>query len=110
MSVSIEELEIKKLLGTGSFGKVFLVMHKTTRKHYAMKVLDKALVVEMKQVEHTLNERNILVMIDHAFIVNMIASFQDDKNLYMVMEFVPGGELFTYLRRVQVRCFARCPT
>lgn len=56
----------------------------------------------MKQVEHTNNEQYILADISHPFIVNLWGTFQDATNLYMVMDFVPGGELFTLLRRSNV--------
>ena len=56
------------------------------------------------QVEHTVNEKKILDVIDHPFLVKLYGTFQDDHNLYMIMEYVVGGELFTYLRRNQVCC------
>lgn len=66
-----------------------------------MKVLKKSEVVRLKQVEHTINEKTILDQVDHPFLVNMHSSFQDSHNLYMVLEYVVGGELFTYLRKSQ---------
>ena len=62
LTVTVEELEIKRLLGTGSFGKVFLVMHKNTKKHYAMKVLQKDLIMEMKQVRFYYAARPLLLI------------------------------------------------
>ena len=56
----------------------------------------------MKQVEHTNNEQRLLLAIQHPFIVNLWGRFQDAQNLYMVMDFVHGGELFTLLRRSRV--------
>lgn len=56
----------------------------------------------MKQVEHTNNEQGILQIVQHPFIINLWGTFQDTSNLYMVMDFVPGGELFTLLRRSNV--------
>jgi protein kinase A len=56
----------------------------------------------MKQVEHTNNEMSMLESVQHPFIINLWGSFQDTSNLYMVMDFVPGGELFTLLRRSNV--------
>src|SRR5271168_868079 len=55
----------------------------------------------MKQVEHTNDERAMLQVVKHPFLVNLWGTFQDSKNLYMVMDFVPGGELFTLLRKSQ---------
>ena len=61
----------------------------------------------MKQVEHTNNEQQMLSSVQHPFIINLWGVFQDAGSLYMVMDFVPGGELFTLLRRSNVRplCF-----
>jgi protein kinase A len=56
----------------------------------------------MKQVEHTNNEQHMLEAVQHPFIINLWGAFQDAANLYMVMDFVPGGELFTLLRRSNV--------
>ncbi|KAL7746399.1 cAMP-dependent protein kinase catalytic subunit [Sorochytrium milnesiophthora] len=98
---TLVDLDLRQTLGTGSFGRVHLVKHRPTGKYYAMKVLKKAEVVKHKQVEHTINEKSILEMIEHPFLVNLFSSFQDSCNLYMVMEYVSGGELFSYLRRSQ---------
>lgn len=64
----------------------------------------------MKQVEHTNNEMKMLESVQHSFIINLWGSFQDCGNLYMVMDFVPGGELFTLLRRsnVSISLLLRC--
>jgi serine/threonine protein kinase len=71
-------------------------------RFYAIKVLNKDRVVKMKQVEHTNNEQRMLECVQHPFIINLWGYFQDTANLYMVMDFVPGGELFTLLRRSNV--------
>jgi protein kinase A len=73
------------------------------RRHYAIKVLNKDKVVAHKQIDHTNNEQHMLLAVQHPFIVNLWGTFQDATNLYMVMDFVPGGELFTLLRRSNVR-------
>ena len=56
----------------------------------------------MKQESHTRNEQMMLQAVQHPFIINLWGTFQDTANLYMVMDFVPGGELFTLLRKVNV--------
>jgi protein kinase A len=66
-----------------------------------MKVLKKHRLIELRQVEHSINERNILARLDHPFIVRLLCTFQDANNLYMIMEYVVGGELFSVLRRAQ---------
>jgi len=95
----LSDFDIMRTLGTGSFGRVHLVRLKETGKYYAMKVLRKSEVVRLKQVEHTINEKHILDIIQFPFLVHMLGSFQDNANLYMVLEYVVGGELFTYLRK-----------
>ncbi|KAF9012670.1 kinase-like domain-containing protein [Cyathus striatus] len=90
---------IQRTLGTGSFGRVHLVCSRHNLRFYAIKVLNKEKIVKMKQVEHTNNEQHMLEAVQHPFIINLWGSFQDAGNLYMVMDFVPGGELFSLLRR-----------
>jgi len=70
-------------------------------RFYAVKVLNKEKVVRLKQVDHTNSEQGILLSISHPFIINLWGTFQDATNLYMVMDFVHGGELFTLLRKAQ---------
>lgn len=98
----LTDFTLMRTLGTGSFGRVHLVQRKTTGQYCAMKVMKKSEVVRLKQVEHTINEKKILEATNHPFLVNMIGSFQDCSNLYFVLEYVQGGELFSLLRRSQV--------
>jgi protein kinase A len=93
---------LHRRLGTGSFGRVHLVRSKHNGRFYAIKVLNKEKVVRMKQVEHTNSEREMLVRVRHPFLVNLWGTFHDVNNLYMVMDFVAGGELFSLLRKSQV--------
>lgn len=99
---SLDDFKVVRTLGTGSFGRVHLVQLKTSGKFMAMKVMKKKEVVRLKQVEHTVNEKDILTATNHPFLVNLISSFQDCNNLFFVLEYVPGGELFSFLRRSQV--------
>jgi len=99
-TAGLDDFDRIKTLGTGSFGRVMLVQHKATKEYYAMKILDKQKVVKLKQVEHTLNEKKILAAISFPFLVSLEYSFKDNSNLYMILEFVTGGEMFSHLRRI----------
>eukprot|EP00096_Caligus_rogercresseyi_P007228 TRINITY_DN2502_c0_g1_i2.p1 TRINITY_DN2502_c0_g1~~TRINITY_DN2502_c0_g1_i2.p1 ORF type:complete len:352 (-),score=37.20 TRINITY_DN2502_c0_g1_i2:597-1652(-) len=99
-TASLDEFDRIKTLGTGSFGRVMLAQNKETKKYYAMKILDKQKVVKLKQVEHTLNEKRILQAISFPFLVSLEFHFKDNSNLYMVLEFISGGEMFSHLRRL----------
>lgn len=88
------------------FMNIELMLASVRSKHnlrfYAVKVLNKEKIVRMKQESHTRNEQMMLQAVQHPFIINLWGTFQDTANLYMVMDFVPGGELFTLLRRSNV--------
>jgi protein kinase A len=99
---SLDDFILQRTLGTGSFGRVHLVQSRHNHRFYAIKVLKKAQVVKMKQVEHTNDERRMLQRVKHPFLITLWGTFQDAKNLYMVMDFVEGGELFSLLRKSQV--------
>ncbi|ODN81971.1 hypothetical protein L202_02304 [Cryptococcus amylolentus CBS 6039] len=98
---ALSDFMIERTLGTGSFGRVHLVRSRHNGRFYAVKVLNKEKVIRMKQVEHTNSEREMLVRVRHPFLVNLWGTFQDVNNLYMVMDFVAGGELFSLLRKSQ---------
>jgi serum/glucocorticoid-regulated kinase 2 len=90
-----------KLIGKGSYGKVFLVQKKDDQKIYAMKILKKKAMIKRNQVNHIKTERKIMELIDHPFIVKLIYAFQTAQKLYMVMDYCPGGELFYHIQRVE---------
>ncbi|KAK2733432.1 camp-dependent protein kinase catalytic subunit [Myotisia sp. PD_48] len=98
---SLGDFSFRRTLGTGSFGRVHLVQSVHNQRFYAVKVLKKAQVVKMKQVEHTNDERSMLERVKYSFLVTLWGTFQDAKNLYMVMDFAEGGELFSLLRKSQ---------
>jgi protein kinase A len=99
---TLTDFTIERTLGTGSFGRVHLVQSKHNQRYYAVKVLKKQQVVRMKQIEHTNDERKMLQRVKHPFCITLWGTFQDSKNLYMVMDFIEGGELFSLLRKSQV--------
>jgi protein kinase A len=101
--LQLDDFILKRTVGTGSFGRVHLAQSKVNGKHYAIKALDKYDVVRLKQVEHINNEPAILREIAHPFLVTLWDAFQDNTHLFMVMDYVPGGELFSILRKQKVK-------
>eukprot|EP01102_Stenamoeba_stenopodia_P008101 TRINITY_DN2301_c0_g1_i3.p1 TRINITY_DN2301_c0_g1~~TRINITY_DN2301_c0_g1_i3.p1 ORF type:complete len:296 (-),score=67.21 TRINITY_DN2301_c0_g1_i3:548-1435(-) len=97
--ITKDDFELLTVIGKGSFGKVLQVRKKDTGKIYAMKVLRKEAIVQRKQVAHTKAEKSILAKIQHPFIVGLHYAFQTEEKLYMVLDFVNGGELFFHLKR-----------
>ncbi|KAI8334743.1 kinase-like domain-containing protein [Chlamydoabsidia padenii] len=97
--LKLDDFHLLRTLGTGSFGRVLLTQSRHNHRYYAIKILKKSEVVRLKQVEHTNNEKLILENVCCPFVVNLWGTFQDDVFLYMVMDYVPGGELFSVLRR-----------
>lgn len=96
------DFQILKLIGKGTFGQVYQVRKKDTGRIYAMKVLSKKVIIQKKEVAHTLGERNILVRTattDSPFIVGLKFSFQTPTDLYLVTDFMSGGELFWHLQK-----------
>ena len=97
----MEDFELMRVIGKGSFGKVTLVRKKTDGKLYAMKVLAKQNIIKRKQVEHTKTERNVLGKLNHPFIVKLHYAFQTDIKLYFVLDYAAGRELFFHLSRMK---------
>jgi serum/glucocorticoid-regulated kinase 2 len=96
--VGLQDFLIRKVIGRGSFGKVFLVEKKDTKEVYAMKSLRKDVILDYDQVESTKLEKEILMQADHPFLVGMHYVFQTEQKIFFVMRFVRGGELFMHLR------------
>ncbi|KAH8378727.1 hypothetical protein KR009_000996, partial [Drosophila setifemur] len=94
----LDDYQIIKTVGTGTFGRVCLCRDRISEKYCAMKILAMTEVIRLKQIEHVKNERNILREIRHPFVISLEWSTKDDSNLYMIFDYVCGGELFTYLR------------
>ena len=98
-SLSMDDFQPLKLVGKGSFGKVILVKYFNNNKIYAMKILKKEEIIKRKQINHTKTERLLLEKLKHPFIAQLQFAFQDSKNLYLVTEFLQGGELFFHIKR-----------
>ena len=98
-SITLNDFKIITLLGKGSFAKVYLVQNKNNQKYYSMKKLNKSFLKTHKQEQNVINERILLSKMDNPFLVKLYCCFQDIENLYFIMEFIQGGELFFHLRR-----------
>jgi protein kinase A len=99
LKVNLNDFELLQTVGIGSFGRVRLCRHKKNSRVYVMKILKKAEIVKQKQVDHVYSEYNILSILNHPFIVELKGvNVQHPQYLYLILEYVPGGELFTLLR------------
>ncbi|KAA1474892.1 cAMP dependent protein kinase [Dentipellis sp. KUC8613] len=103
-SLKLSDFEVKGTLGAGTFARVLLVRLRTATRSgstslFAMKILRKTEIIRLRQVEHVKAERHILSRVRHPFVVDLYATFQDSLNIYMLLSYAPGGELFTHLRR-----------
>ena len=81
------------LIGKGGFSKVWKVRAKKTGKTYAMKEMYKTKIINKKSIHSVMNERKLLSELNHPFLVNMNYAFQDMENLYLVMDYLNGGDL-----------------
>jgi serum/glucocorticoid-regulated kinase 2 len=97
--LTIDDFDLLKVIGKGSFGKVMQVRKKDSGKIYALKAIRKSHIVSRSEVTHTLAERTVLARVDNPFIVPLKFSFQSPEKLYLVLSFINGGELFYHLQR-----------
>ncbi|CAK70018.1 unnamed protein product (macronuclear) [Paramecium tetraurelia] len=102
------------VIGIGGFGKVWKVEYKKTGQIYAMKEMSKALIIAKKSVNSVMNERNILSNLKHPFLVNIYYAFQDRENLFLVLDYMQGGDLRYHIGKMrrfsedQTRFFMAC--
>ena len=99
-SINLNDYQMGETLGTGSFGRVKIAKNKKTGEYVAMKMMKKIEILKSKQADHIANEIKILSMISHPFVITFGGFTQDNRNLYLDLELINGGELFTYLRGV----------
>lgn len=94
------DFDFLKVIGKGSFGKVLLAKRKRDGKFYAIKVLQKKVILKRREQKHIMAERNVLLKnVKHPFLVGLHYSFQTKDKLYFVLDFVNGGELFFHLQK-----------
>jgi serine/threonine protein kinase len=100
--VTVEHFQTVKIIGRGAFGEVRVVLKKDDKEVYAMKTMLKKEMIDKNQVAHIKAERDLLSAADNPWLVKLLYSFQDDKYLYLVMEYCGGGDLMTILMREDI--------
>ncbi|CAJ1077029.1 rho-associated protein kinase 2-like isoform X2 [Xyrichtys novacula] len=95
LQVKLDDFEKVKLIGRGAYGEVQLVRHKSSQEVYAMKQLNKFEMIKRSDSAFFWEERHIMAFSNSPWVVQLCCAFQDDRHLYMVMEFMPGGDLVT---------------
>uniref|UniRef100_A0A8C5PVH3 Rho-associated protein kinase 1 n=1 Tax=Leptobrachium leishanense TaxID=445787 RepID=A0A8C5PVH3_9ANUR len=102
LRMKAEDYEVVKVIGRGAFGEVQLVRHKSTRKVYAMKLLSKLEMIKRSDSAFFWEERDIMAFANSPWVVQLFYAFQDDRYLYMVMEYMPGGDLVNLMSNYDV--------
>jgi novel protein kinase C delta type len=96
--ITLDKFNIAKLIGKGSFGKVFLVINKTTSEFYAMKALKKDIVLQDDDVECTMLERDVCKLgTRNPYLTKLFCTFQNEEYLFFLMEFLNGGDLMFHI-------------
>ncbi|ORY67388.1 kinase-like domain-containing protein [Pseudomassariella vexata] len=96
------DFQILTQVGQGGYGQVYLAQKKDTKEVCALKVMSKRLLFKLDEVRHVLTERDILTTAKSEWLVRLLYSFQDDKSIYLAMEYVPGGDFRTLLNNTGV--------
>eukprot|EP00668_Euglena_longa_P018480 GGOE01023058.1.p1 GENE.GGOE01023058.1~~GGOE01023058.1.p1 ORF type:complete len:568 (-),score=141.14 GGOE01023058.1:507-2111(-) len=95
----LSDFELLSVIGRGTYGKVLKVRRKDTGTIHAMKVMSKEVLIRSNMVDYTRKEKIIMANINHPFLVNLTWAFQTKEKVYLVMDFLQGGELYVHLRR-----------
>ena len=96
------DFQILTQVGQGGYGQVYLAQKKDTKEVCALKVMRKKLLFKLDEVRHILTERDILTAAKSDWLVKLLYSFQDDEQIYLAMEYVPGGDFRTLLNNTGV--------
>lgn len=99
VQIGPQHFDLLKLVGEGAFGKVLLVRNRLNKQLCAMKVISKKLLKKKNNIAYMKSERDILTNVAHPFIVTLFFAFQSHSKVFLVMDFLSGGELFYHLRR-----------
>jgi CRP-like cAMP-binding protein/tRNA A-37 threonylcarbamoyl transferase component Bud32 len=99
--IEFSDLKAIAVLGSGTFGRVSLVQHKQSKAVYALKAMHKSSVVKHKQQSNVINEKKVMVACKHPYVLRLYQTYKDEKKLYMLLEFIQGGELFSVLHHAK---------
>lgn len=99
-SISIQDFQLLKPISKGAYGRVFLARKNTTGDLYAVKVMNKKDLLRKNQSQHVQSERRIMAHANNPFVAKFYHSFQSKNHLFIVMEFVNGGDLYSLLKNV----------
>ncbi|XP_011900884.1 PREDICTED: serine/threonine-protein kinase 32B isoform X2 [Cercocebus atys] len=97
--VNFDHFQILRAIGKGSFGKVCIVQKRDTKKMYAMKYMNKQKCIERDEVRNVFRELQIMQGLEHPFLVNLWYSFQDEEDMFMVVDLLLGGDLRYHLQQ-----------
>ena len=95
------DLETRRLIGKGNSGNVYLVKHTKSKNLYALKCIEKSKIRHLKQIQHAKNELHVIKTIRHPFCTAYTQCYQDTSKLYILQEWVSGGELFNQMQNDQ---------
>ncbi|XP_013359812.1 PREDICTED: rho-associated protein kinase 2 isoform X1 [Chinchilla lanigera] len=102
LQMKAEDYDVVKVIGRGAFGEVQLVRHKASQNVYAMKLLSKFEMIKRSDAAFFWEERDIMAFANSPWVVELFCAFQDDRYLYMVMEYMPGGDLVNLMSNYDV--------
>ncbi len=100
ISLKLEDMIMIKKLGFGQFGSVYLVRNRENRKFYALKCISKLQILEQNLERLLQQEKSVLEIVDFPFIMKFVRSFRDEINIYFLVEYVRGMELFDVIRDI----------
>ncbi|XP_021341218.1 serine/threonine-protein kinase 32B-like isoform X1 [Mizuhopecten yessoensis] len=97
--VNFDHFQILRAIGKGSFGKVCIVQKKDSKKMYAMKYMNKSMCIKKDAVRNVFREVEILMALDHPFLVNLWFTFQDEEDMFVVVDLLLGGDLRYHIQK-----------
>jgi len=100
--IELSDFTVGETIGIGALARVRFVRHKSTESVWALKILKKITLTRMKQINNTISEKKVLSLLSHPFIVQLLGTFHDVHNVYMLLELVNGGDLFRLLEMEHV--------